>query len=205
VANEENDFGKLLRDAPMASDADTVTVVGILARTPDAARFRLTLPDGRSEMLDVAAVKSAKTIAGAIGQSVVQLELDAKRIPESVRDAHRLMYLTHHKPPQVDFNKPPSSELTTGVAEQPHTGPFDNIGGTAGPGADIYSPGTGGVALGGAGGSPAWFAPFVAAMPHQADPATIEALALYGTRTYFNAYVWASDHHTVLKPRLDQP
>lgn len=71
VANEEHDFATLLHDAPMAPDADTVTVVGTLARTHDAAHFMLTLPDGRSVTLEVNAVKSAKTIAGAIGQSVV--------------------------------------------------------------------------------------------------------------------------------------
>jgi hypothetical protein len=202
VANEEHDFAQLLRDAPMASDADTVTVVGILARTHDAAHFMLTLPDGRSVTLEVNTVKSAKAIAGAIGQSVVQLELDAKRVPESVRDfrigpVHKILWSDH---------KSPASELNTLIAEHPygnqgHTA-VENIGATGGPGAGIYP---GGAAAGG----PTWFAqpaPFVAAMPHQADPTTIEALALFGgTRTYFNAYVWASDHHTVLKPRLDQP
>jgi hypothetical protein len=83
----DTDFAKLLRDAPMVSD--TVTVAGMIARTPDPTRFMLTLPDGRSETLQVEAVKSAKIVASTIGQSVVQLELDAKRIPESLRRAER--------------------------------------------------------------------------------------------------------------------
>lgn len=163
MANEEHDFAKLLRDAPMASDADTVTVVGTLARTHDAAHFMLTLPDGRSVTLEVNTVKSAKAIAGAIGQSVVQLELDAKRVPESVRDfrigpVHKIVWSDH---------KQPASELNTLIAEHPYGNntAAENIGVTGGPGAYVYP---GGAAVGGAGGGPAWFAqpaPFVAAMP----------------------------------------
>ena len=178
MANEENDFAKLLRDAPMASDADIVTVVGILARTHDAAHFMLTLPDGRSVTLEVNAVKSAKTIAGAIGQSVVQLELDAKRIPESL-----LGYKARLDVP------------TGGVNYGTHLAYFDpGGGGGSNPAIEI-------------GGDPAaGLMPFVAAMPHHAPHATIEALALLGgTRTYFTAYDWTTDHHTVFKVRLDQP
>ena len=84
MAKAESDFQRLLSEAPAAPDVDTVTVVGILARTADATHFVLTLPSGRSETLDVDAVKSAKKVAGVIGQSLVELELDAKRIPESL-------------------------------------------------------------------------------------------------------------------------
>jgi hypothetical protein len=189
VANEEHDFAKLLRDAPMAPDAETVTVVGTLARTHDASHFVLTLPDGRSVTLEVNAVKSAKTMAGAIGQSVVQLELDAKRIPENV--ATRL------------FGNKSGPDYTMAYIDYqfgPYGSPFDPGHGGAGPKNPAIE--IGGVT------PPAWFAqpaPFVAAMPHQASPATIEALALFGgTRTYFNAYNWTTDH-THIKPRLDQP
>jgi hypothetical protein len=184
VANEEHDFATLLRDAPMASDADTVTVVGTLARTHDAGHFMLTLPDGRSVTLEINAVKSAKAIAGAIGQSVVQLELDAKRIPENV--ATRLFgnksgpdYLPHFTVSYIDYS--------VGLPQGTH----GSI-----PAIEAIQP-----------SAPASFAqaaPFVAAMPHQASPATIEALAFFGgTRTYFNAYDWTTDH-PLIKPRLDQ-
>src|SRR5580704_16146955 len=84
MAKPDSEFEKLLHDAPMAPDADTISVVGTLTRTHDAARFNLTLADGRSITLDVDAVKSAKPIAGAIGQSLVQLTLDAARVPENL-------------------------------------------------------------------------------------------------------------------------
>jgi hypothetical protein len=52
---------------------------------------------GRSETLDVDAVKSAKKVAGMIGQSLVELELDAKRIPESL-----LGYKSRADKPPID-------------------------------------------------------------------------------------------------------
>jgi hypothetical protein len=84
MAREENEFQKLLSDAPMAPD--TVTLIGALARSGDPAKFVLTLLNGRSETLDVAAVKAAKPIAGPIGLSLVQLEVDARRVPENIRN-----------------------------------------------------------------------------------------------------------------------
>jgi hypothetical protein len=150
MAKDEGDFRKLLSEAPMAPDADTVTVVGILARTPDAARFVLTLPDGRSVALDVDAVKSAKAIAGAIGQSVVQLELDLKRIPEN------LMQPLKSGP-----------DWTVAFIDHPQLGPWGNPGGGSG------SPPKERIEIAGGLGQAS---PFVAAMPHQAPPGTIEAL-----------------------------
>ncbi len=180
MAKSESEFQKMLGEAPMAPNADTVTVVGMLGRTADAARFALTLPDGRTETLDVDAVKSAKAIAGAIGQSVVQLELDAKRVPESLRW----------------FKSGPDH---TGVAADTQFGPWGPLhgGGVSPPKERIETLAAGGLAQ---------HAPFVAASPHQADPATMHALAFYGgfgSRTYFTAYDWTTDHHTVLKPFAD--
>jgi hypothetical protein len=210
MAKDESDFRKLLSEAPMAPNPDTVTVVGILARTSDVACFVLTLPDGRSVTLDVDAVKSAKTIAGAIGQSVVQLELDAKRVPESVRD------LRPGPPGQHVTLK----ELTGDVGTHPaikeiHIDP--NPSGHLGvPSVGVSVTGSGGNAPGftpqslflAPGGFAPGLTPFVAAYPHQADPATIAALALFGvgTRTYLNSpYWWATDHHAIMKAWADPP
>jgi hypothetical protein len=82
MSRDENEFQKLLSDAPAAPDADTLTVFGVLARTADPARFMLTLPNGRSEALEVAAVKSARKVAGVIGQPLVELVLERKMVPE---------------------------------------------------------------------------------------------------------------------------
>jgi hypothetical protein len=173
MAKNDSEFQKLLGEAPMA--ADTVTVVGILARTPDAACFNLTLPDGRTVTLDVDAVKSAKTIAGAIGQSLVELELDAKRVPESMRDVRPggpgQLYLTHKEVTYDPHQKPLASDLKL-IPEQGQKSPFEH-GTVSVTGSEGYGPGVtpSYFAL-----PPGGFAPFVAASPHQADPATIAAL-----------------------------
>jgi hypothetical protein len=184
MAKPDSEFEELLRDAPMAPDADTVTVVGTLTRTPDAARFNLTLADGRTVTLDVDAVKSAKAIAGAIGQSLVQVALDAKRVPESLAAA-----------------------FLKARADLPqHTGWLDAAGPNAGHGG---GPPTGSVPQIEAIGDPRveMVAPFVAAAPHHAHPAAIAALTAFGgPRTYLTSpYYWAYDHHVVMKAHTDQP
>jgi hypothetical protein len=219
--NEEHDFAKLLRDAPMAPDADTVTVVGTLARTHDAAHFMLTLPDGRSVTLEVNAVKSAKTIAGAIGQSVVQMELDAKRIPESVRDLQTEMH-NFYSPPVVDYTVVGHHEGTNPRLDQPHqqhmaelykwradvlgtgfvsdvpNGPVKVLGDHGSLQKEVIE--TGGVT------QPAWFAqpaPFVAAMPHQASLASIDAL-MQGVRgTQYQGAVLKNPYEHLKSPYLE--
>jgi hypothetical protein len=162
MARDESEFQKLLSEAPAAPDADTVTAVGLLARTADSARFMLTLPNGRSETLEVGAVKSAKKVAGAIGQSLVELELDAKRVPEALRSV--LSGLNSYYP----------AVGGVGVGTTAHK--------------DIYET----------------ISPFVAASPHQAHPAAMAALSLFGgTRTYISYNDWTSDHHTVYKAHTD--
>ncbi len=187
MANE-SEFQKLLSEAPMAPNADTVTVVGTLSRTADASRFVLTLPDGRTVTLDVDLVKSAKTVAGAVGQTMVQLELDAKRTPDGLRDFRPDQPQLNYKVPAAESH-PAIAELNTFIADQGHTGVFDPI--NTGPFDPIntgpFDPiGTGAFDPMGSGAFPntAWYAdtashqaaPFVAATPHQANPETIAAL-----------------------------
>jgi hypothetical protein len=153
MAKEENEFQKLLGEAPMAPSADTVTVVGALSRTADPTRFVLTLPTGQSETLEVAAVKSAKKIAGAIGQSLVELELDAKKISERVRD---IVISGKHAPTDpitwAEYDATPASQDTagTGIADHHVTiAQTDTIAETIGTLRETIEP-------------------FAAAMPHQA-------------------------------------
>jgi hypothetical protein len=233
---KDEDFQKLLSEAPMAANADTVTVVGMLSRTTDASHFVLTLPDGRTAKIEVVAVKAAKKIAGAIGQTMVQLELDAKRVPEGLSEFRAEQPQLHYKIPAAETH-PASAELSTSFADQGHTGAFDpvNTGSFDHVGTGAFDPtGTGAFDQAGTGafdsaGSGAFFpmavaayadtpwyadtassnAPFVASAPHQAHPAAMAALSLYnnsfnGPRTYLNGSVWTVDHHTVMKPSLDQ-
>jgi hypothetical protein len=206
MAKEESEFQKLLSEAPAASDADTVTVMGALSRTADSTRFVLTLPDGRSVTLEVAAVKSAKKIAGAVGQSLVELELDAKRVPEKISEnlnkpvtghAHNTLWYQDTAQTIAYFD----THQTVEYFDHPNTG-FKDIVGDVPPPTIRETIGAGGVEQPG-------LLPFAAAMPRQVDPATRAALEFWanpftGTRTYFyNAYNWTADHHPVVKAHSD--
>ena len=183
MAKAESDFQKLLSEAPMAHASDTVTVVGALSRAADAAHFNLALPNGRTVTLDVDAVKSAKAIAGAVGQSLVQLELDAKRIPEGLIQAFK--------------SGPDYTAAYTDYHFGPWGGPtVGNGGGSHGsvPQIEIAGDPTGALA------------PFVARSAHHVHPEIIAALAAFGgTRTYSTSpYHWATDQHLLVKPQVDQ-
>lgn len=218
MEQEGNEFQKLLSEAPMVPHADTVTVVGILGRTAEAGRFVLTLPDGQSETLEVAAVKSAKKVAGSIGQSLVEVELDAKRIPAKVREIVNKNPLYDQLQGQTIWyrDNTGAADVNTGLTDVHHSLPQVEtiVGETAWTGAgDVV--GTGAAESAGTGaaeavGATQTFAPmpFAAAMPHQADPATMAALMMYtspfsGTRTYLSLYVWTGDHHTYMKVMAD--
>jgi hypothetical protein len=187
MAKEESEFQKLLSEAPAAPSSDTVTVTGALSRTADSAHFVLTLPDGRSVTLEVAAVKSAKRIAGAIGQVLVELELDAKRLPEKVEDL---------KLPPTDLHLAP---ITVWWADNPPTFAWHDRPNPPGFIAGEASP-----LIGAAGIQQPGLAPFVAATPHQAhghhahrpvikppqfDPLTPPKPPSHdGTNSFVNAY-----------------
>ncbi len=197
MAREESEFQKLLNEAPAAPNTDTVTVMGALSRAADPERFVLTLPDGRSLTLEVAAVKSAKKIAGAVGQSLVELELDAKRVPENLNKP-----LTDHAPNTLWYQDTAQTVAyfdvpqTIAYFDHPNTGLKDVVG-DAPPPTIMETIGAGGVEQAG-------LAPFAAAMPRQVDPTTRATLELWanpfgGTRTYLTAYMWTGDHHPIFR------
>jgi len=243
---ERHEFDKLLSEAPMAQEADTVTVVGSLARTKEPGHFVLSTPDGRSVTLDVDAVKSAKAIAGAVGQTLVELTLDAKRVPEHFTPRHPAHHFTTlAEQPPVGLPKSPAIDQTVAYIDA-YIGPYGGTAGgivnkviydtwtvpqgiapeqmmamrlgqeqmmaTVGLGTRTYLTGQ------------VWttdhrlpnpvekptndaVAPFAAAMPHQADPATIRALSHFGVTTYFSVVPFldtANDHPgAVLKVQYD--
>jgi hypothetical protein len=183
--DESDAFQKLLSEASAAPDADTLTVYGILGRTADKARFTVTLANGRCETLDVAAVKSAKKIAGAVGQAVVELQLDAKRVPENLRTQLTAPFAaaTPHQADAATIGGMPFfGSLRTWFTPWDWGSDFHHV----------YSTG-------------AQAQPFVSAMAHQAQAATMGALSFFnGPRTYFTPYDWAIDHTgPILKTHVD--
>ena len=148
-------------------------------------------------------------MAGAIGQSLVELELDAKRVPAKISDIV-------NKSPFVDLqgqtiwyrdNTGAADVANTGLADIHHSLPqAETIAETVGTGAAELA-GTGAAEAVGA-TQPFAPTPFAAAMPHQADPATMAALMMYtspfsGTRTYWSLNNWTGDHHTYMKVMAD--
>jgi hypothetical protein len=186
----------------------------------------------------VNAVKSAKSLGGAIGQTLVQLELDAKQLPDTLRGSAMSAQLAKFPPwdptiprydhphlpkvkhdetivnaevqatvatsasqglapgfftaPAVDYTLAWTDTHTAVWLDTVHTLPAIDLATT--PAIDYATPagldfgpvkvvgdppgGTLQETIGqpGVGGDPEAFAPFVAAMPHQASPATIAAL-----------------------------
>lgn len=85
MAEKKKSFSDLLNDAPLAAQEDTITLVGALARSNQSGKFVLTLGSGNTVTLDVAAVKGYQVMGGAVGQPLVQVEVDREKVPETVQ------------------------------------------------------------------------------------------------------------------------
>jgi hypothetical protein len=68
MAREEESFETLVKEAPLAPAAETVSLVGTLARSSEAGKFVLTLQDGRAVTLETAAVKGYMVLGTSLGQ-----------------------------------------------------------------------------------------------------------------------------------------
>jgi hypothetical protein len=87
MAEEKKSFSDLLSEAPLAPAEDTVTLVGALARSSQSGKFVLALSQGGSITLDVDAVKSYQVMGGAVGQQLVQVDVDKTKVPETAQPA----------------------------------------------------------------------------------------------------------------------
>jgi hypothetical protein len=156
MADDKQSFSELLKEAPLASDTETVTAFGALARTPDSGKFVLIMANG-SVTLEVDAVKSFRRVGAAIGQILVELQLDAKKLPRELE----IM--------RGDGSTFGAGGVTLAVVDLPSGGPekhalTETIEERAGGG----FPGGGSIG-GGA-------TPYALATPHHAPAQTVEAL-----------------------------
>lgn len=152
MESSESSFVQLLDRAPAVSSSDSVTVVGALARSPEQGKFVLATSDGQTHTLDIGAVRKHRVLAESVGQLLVELELDAKKVPAEVRSVLTLRTPTVAAADQQTFAEMATAAETTKEAttDYPvHTGWWD------------YGPGFGGGAGYGA-------SPFIAATAHQA-------------------------------------
>ena len=97
MADEKKSFDTLLSEAPMFAQADTVTLTGALARSPEEGKFVLVQADGSGVTIAVAAVQEYTVLGASFGQQIIQVELDPKQVPEEVA-AQAVSLATHTRP-----------------------------------------------------------------------------------------------------------
>jgi hypothetical protein len=85
VVTEQKAFETLVDEAPLASTAPTVSLVGMLARSSEGGKFVLTVQDGRSVTLEVAAVKGYLVLGTSVGQTIVRVDVDAEKVPAEAK------------------------------------------------------------------------------------------------------------------------
>jgi hypothetical protein len=87
MADEKKSFSELVSAAPLAAAEDTINLVGALQRSHQKNKFVLVLGSGRSVTLEIDAVKDYRVLGGLVGQSLVQVDLDRKRVPRELTEA----------------------------------------------------------------------------------------------------------------------
>jgi hypothetical protein len=81
MSDEKRSFSELVGEAPLARNEGTVTLVGALARSHEAGKFVLALCAERSVTLSIDAVREYRVLGGAVGQLLVQVEVDRDKVP----------------------------------------------------------------------------------------------------------------------------
>lgn len=81
MASDKRSFEDLLKEAPKAPSADTVSVVGTLAQSHEKGKFVLTMGGGEAVTLDVSAVKSHEVLGSSVGQTVVRVDIERTNLP----------------------------------------------------------------------------------------------------------------------------
>ena len=87
MADQTKSFDDLLSEAPLAANEDTVSLVGALARSNQPGKFVLMMSQGGSVTLETSAVKSHQVLGNAVGQTLVQVEVDKSKVPQSAVEA----------------------------------------------------------------------------------------------------------------------
>lgn len=81
MAGKEKSFEELVKEAPAAPAAGTVSLIGTLARSGEAGKFVLTLQDGSTVTLETAAVEGHEVLGTSVGQTIVRVDVEAEKIP----------------------------------------------------------------------------------------------------------------------------
>jgi hypothetical protein len=81
MAGKDKSFEELVKEAPAAPAAGTVSLVGTLAQSSEAGKFVLTLQDGSTVTLETAAVEGHEVLGTSVGQTIVRVDVAAEKIP----------------------------------------------------------------------------------------------------------------------------
>lgn len=162
----ERKFDELLSEAPLAAKEDTITLVGALQRSHEPGKFVLAMGGGRNVTLDVAAVKEHQVLGGAVGQRLVRLEVDRKKVPNDVQGMPLGPQPLLASPPAIDYGAVAKSPL----GEFSHMGTYvEHIGNWG----DPYGVG---ISYGGINPGAVAATPFALATPHHVPAGTMARL-----------------------------
>jgi hypothetical protein len=82
MANVQQSFSDLVKEAPPAAPMGTVSLVGTLAQASEAEKFVLTLHDGSMVTLNIASVRKYAVLGTTADQTIVRVDVDAtKKVP----------------------------------------------------------------------------------------------------------------------------
>lgn len=199
TTNGQRSFRELVSEAPISARADTLRLVGALSRSHEAGKFVLTLADGRSVTLNIDAVKEHRVLGDAAGQQLVEVDLDAERVPRDIASATpggfspagvvnpspfpwSLFWLDYPKSPWTDTHPGHWPDVKIPYIDHQIAGPVG-----VPPGGDPW----------GGYGAGQTLAPFALATPQQAPQATLAAMqgaARLGGN--FGPTIWWWDQHT---------
>jgi hypothetical protein len=98
MVSEEKSLAELLSEAPQASDGNTVSLVGLLARSSEPGKFVLTQQDGSSVVLEIASVKEHVVLGTSIGRTIVRIIVEAGKVPKGL-ESHLVHSIPQHDPP----------------------------------------------------------------------------------------------------------
>jgi hypothetical protein len=81
MSEEKRSFSDLVSEAPLARNEGTISLVGALARSHESGKFVLALCAERSVTISIDAVREYRVLGGAVGQLLVQVEVDRDKVP----------------------------------------------------------------------------------------------------------------------------
>jgi hypothetical protein len=81
MASKDKSFEELVKEAPPAPAAGTVSLVGTLAQSSEAGKFVLSLQDGTALTLEIADVQGHEVLGTSVGQTIVRVDVEAEKLP----------------------------------------------------------------------------------------------------------------------------